>query len=213
VIVNPESKRRDVIVVGASAGGVTALMELFAALPPTLPAAIAAVLHRSPHVETQLPRVMNLRSRIPVSEPEDGEPFTPGRIYVAPRDVHMVVDDARLRLRREPREHRTRPAVDPLFRTAARAYGARVAGVLLTGGGSDGVEGLVTIKTVGGVSIAQDPREAFHPSMPLNAIVYDHVDAVLHLAAIADALTALAHGQPIECPEMSSRRPRPGGPL
>jgi two-component system, chemotaxis family, protein-glutamate methylesterase/glutaminase len=185
--------RRDIIVVGASAGGVETLINLLAGLPRDLPAAMGIVLHRSPFFESRLAQVLGRRSELPVIEPEDGQVFEASCVYVAPRDLHMVLDRGRIVLDRGPKEHRTRPAIDPLFRTAAGLYGPRVVGVLLSGRGADGVSGLTAIKAAGGMSIAQDPQEAAHPTMPNTAIVKDDVDAVLPVAEIAAALVKLAY--------------------
>lgn len=189
---------RDVVVIGASAGGVTALQHLFKALPTDLPAVIAAVLHRSPFYESMLPAVLGRYSALQVSEPTHDEPFQLGRIYVAPRDHHMVFDGARFALSRGAKEHYTRPAVDPLFRSAARWHGRRVIGIILTGSGDDGVSGLIRIKTAGGLSIVQDPDEAPHDSMPQHAIRRDHVDAVLTLGELAAELPRLVAGGPVK---------------
>jgi two-component system chemotaxis response regulator CheB len=194
-MVNGPPKRRDVAVVGASAGGVVALQTLFRALPDPPPGVIVVVLHRSPFFEGMLPAVLGARTAHLVLEPEQHQPVERGRIYVAPRDRHLVFDGGRFALNREPKQHHTRPAIDPLFRSAAATYGARVVGVVLTGGGDDGADGLLAIKHAGGVSIAQDPEEAPHPWMPRSAIVYDHVDLVLPVDEIATALVALARGE------------------
>jgi two-component system chemotaxis response regulator CheB len=196
--VNAERLRRDIVTIGASAGGVQALMQLLAKLPEDVPAIIGIVLHRSPYHETRLPTVLGRHAAIPVSEPTDGEVLQHGSVYVAPRDQHLVFVDGRARLDHGPKEHRTRPAADPLFRSAAEGYGARVTGVLLSGFGSDGVPGLVRIKAAGGISLVQDPREATHPVMPTRAIVEDDVDAVLPLDGLAAAIVALAHGRALE---------------
>ncbi len=197
-MINVNGARRDIVAIGASAGGIEALIYLFSKLPPRLPAAIAVVVHRSPVFETRLPWVLGRRAGIPVLEPSDGQPFETGRIYTAPRDQHLVLEDSVVRLNRGPKEHRTRPAVDPLFRSAAQVYGPRVVGVLLSGFGDDGVSGLIAITDRGGISIVQDPGEARHSSMPRNAIAEDDVDAVLPLDGIAAALVALASGHPFE---------------
>jgi len=197
-LVNAERLKRDLVTVGASAGGVLALEELFARLPFTFPAVIAAVLHRSPHSESRLTHVLGRDSSLSVVEPHNGEAMRESTIYLAPRDQHMVVDDGALRLHRGPKVHFTRPAIDTLFRSAARTHHARVVGVLLTGGGDDGTDGLSAIKAAGGISIVQDPSEAQHPSMPLNAMLCDHVDLVLPLAEIAAHLVALANGSAVE---------------
>jgi two-component system chemotaxis response regulator CheB len=192
--INAEGQTRDVIVVGASAGGVQALMHLLAKLPGDLPEIVGVVLHRSPYYETRLPWVLGRHAALEVIEPDDGAVLEKGVVYVAPRDQHLLFEQGRARLSRGPKEHRTRPAVDPLFRSAAAAFGPRVAGVLLTGYGGDGVPGLIAITTVGGLSIVQDPREAAHPVMPQRAIAEDNIHAILPLDGIAAAIVALAHG-------------------
>lgn len=204
-MINSERLPRDVITVGASAGGIQALTELFAKLPARLPAAIAVVLHRSPHFEGKLPGVLGRRTSLEIVEPEDGAALETGRVYVAPRDQHLILDGSAVRLSRGPKEHRTRPAIDPLFRSAAKAYGPRVTGVLLSGFGEDGVSGLIAITAGGGLSLVQHPLQAIHSTMPKNAIAEDDVDAVLYLDQMADALTALACGEPFEVVANSER--------
>lgn len=189
---------RDVITIGASAGGVQALMHLLAKLPADLPAIVGIVLHRSPHHETRLPFVLGRHAGLKVIEPESGDPLDHGVVYVAPRDQHLLFEGGRASLSRGPREHLTRPAIDPLFRSAATEFGARVTGILLTGFGGDGVPGLLRIKAAGGISIVQDPREATHPTMPRRAIAEDHVDAILTLDGIAAAIVNLVEGAPLD---------------
>lgn len=196
--INAQGLPRDVVTIGASAGGVQALMHLLAKLPEDLPAIVGIVLHRSPYHETRLPQVLGRHATISVTEPEDGEVLRPGHVYVAPRDQHLVFVEGRARLNHGPKEHRTRPAADPLFRSAAEAYGPRVTGVLLSGYGSDGVPGLIRIKAAGGISLVQDPSEATHPVMPTRAIVEDDVDAVLPLDGLAEAIVALAQGRALQ---------------
>ena len=192
------TQTRDVFTLGASAGGVQALIYLLSKLPSDLPATIGVVLHRTPYHETRLAWVLGRQATLKVVEPDDGETLQRGVVYVAPRDQHLLFDDGCARLSRGPREHLTRPAIDPLFRSAAAAFGPRVAGVLLTGYGGDGVPGLIKIKSAGGVSLVQDPQEASHPVMPRRAIAEDDVDAILTLDGIATALVALAHGRQFE---------------
>src|SRR5262249_35015412 len=129
-----------------------------------------------------------------VAEAKHEERFEKGRIYLAPRDHHLIVDDSRLLLTRGAKEHYTRPAVDPLFRSAAAARGPGVIGVVLTGSGDDGVSGLIAIKEAGGGSIAQDPEEASHDSMPGSAIRHDHVDAILTIDEMVSELPRLVGG-------------------
>jgi two-component system, chemotaxis family, protein-glutamate methylesterase/glutaminase len=194
-MINAERIVRDVIVIGASAGGVQALLGLLGRLPDALPAAVAIVLHRSPFHETRLPWVLGRRTRLRVVEPSEGDPVEHGTVYVAPRDRHLVFRDGTVRMDGGPREHRTRPAIDPLFRTAAAFYGPRVVGVLLSGMGGDGVSGLMHIKAQGGLSMVQSPAEAQFSVMPVRAINEDDVDGVLPVGDLAEALTALAAGQ------------------
>ena len=126
-----------------------------------------------------------------------GEAFEPGVIWVAPRDQHLLLEDGRLRLNRGPREHHTRPAIDPLFVSAAQTYASRAIGVVLSGTGDDGVRGLIAIKAAGGLSLVQDPDEARHSAMPLNALAGDRVNAALSLADLASTLPALAAGEAV----------------
>ena len=196
-MVNTKRVVRDVVVVGASAGGVEALRQLFSAIPAGFPGVIAVVQHRHPLHAGKLPEVLGRGARVRIREPHARVPVEPGNVYLAPRDRHMTFADGSIRLERGPKVHATRPAADPLFLSAAQAYGERVVGVVLTGGGDDGVDGLIGIKAAGGVSIAQDPDEATYPFMPRNAIVYDEVDLVLPVREIAEALVALAEGKTV----------------
>ncbi len=193
-MINGDRRPRDVVVIGGSAGAIEALVALLGKLPPDLPAAIGVVVHRPAAYVSRLAEVLDRHSTLRVAEPEDGAPLERGRVYLAPRDHHMVLADGRIALDRGPQQHRFRPAVDPLFLSAARTHGPRVVGVLLSGGGADGVRGLVAIKAARGISLVQDPREARNPTMPVNAIAEDDVDAVLPLAEVADALAVLTTG-------------------
>jgi two-component system, chemotaxis family, protein-glutamate methylesterase/glutaminase len=196
----PNDEPRDVVVIGASAGGVQALMYLLSKLPADLPAFLGVVLHRSPHHESKLAWVLGRHAVLPVVEPADGALLEPRIVYVAPRDQHMLFGETRVRLSHGPREHLTRPAIDPLFRSAAENFGSRVVGVLLTGYGGDGVPGLIRITKGGGLSLVQDPREARAPMMPLRAIAEDDVDAILPIDGIAAAIVALANGEGLPIP-------------
>jgi len=189
---------RDLVVIGASAGGVQAIRRLLNGLPAGLPASVAIVLHRHPFAASMLTDVLGRHSMLPVSEPRHGEALRSGRVYVAPRDHHMVVDDGRLLLSRGAKEHYTRPAVDPLFRSAAQSHGPRVIGVVLSGFGDDGVSGLIAIKAAGGLSVVQQPFEAVHDSMPQSAIKRDHVDAILTMDELAARLPGLVQGESFE---------------
>ena len=197
-VINAERLRRDFVTIGASAGGVTPLIQLLQLLPPDLPATLTIVLHRSAFYETKLPFVLGRRSALTVVEPDDGESVKRSVVYVAPRDQHMVMYDGVVRLDRGPKQHRTRPAIDPLFRSAAATYGPRVVGILMSGMGGDGVSGLIDIKRVGGVSLVQSPIEAQFPVMPSRAIKEDDVDGALTVEGLAEAVVLLAEGGSIE---------------
>jgi two-component system chemotaxis response regulator CheB len=182
----------DIIVIGTSSGGVNALKQLVSDLPRDLPAAILLVMHRPPDQPSLLADILASVSRLAVANAIDGEPLVPGRIYVAPPDRHLIVEQERIRLTRGPKENRFRPAIDPLFRSAAYAYGPRVIGVVLTGNLDDGTAGLWAIKDRGGIAIVQDPEEAIFPSMPRSAMTQVEVDYCLSLEEIAPTLARLS---------------------
>ena len=197
-IINQDRIKRNVIVLGASAGGIEVLVRIFSEMPPDLAAIIGIVLHRGP-LPSELLQVLSKRSGLPMIEPSHDSTLQPGRIYLAPPDHHMEFTPHRVIVRRGPREHSTRPAIDPLFRSAARSFGTRVMGMLLSGGGDDGVSGLMLIKEHGGVSLAQEPQDSEMPYMPMNAIRYDHVDGILPVKAIVPTLSSLTRGEAVEC--------------
>ena len=196
-MVNDERIRRDLFCLGASAGGIEALIGIIGRLPRDLPAALAIVLHRSPSHASMLAALLGRHTVLTVVEPKQGEAVEHGKIYLAPRDLHLVLDGEGWTLSDRPPVHRARPAVDPLFTSAAGSRGSRVAGVLLSGGGTDGVQGLIAIKRHGGLSIAQEPAQAAHRSMPEAAIKYDDVDLILRVEQIAAVMCSLAEGSPI----------------
>jgi two-component system chemotaxis response regulator CheB len=165
---------KDIIVVGASAGGMGALEKLVGGLPENLPAAIFVVWHLSPGVKSVLPQVLTRAGPLPAAHPNDGDPIKPGRIYVAPNDHHLLLERGYVRVTKGPKENRFRPAVDPLFRSAAYVYSTRAIGIVLSGALDDGTAGLWAIKLRGGTAIVQDPADAMHRSMPLSAL--DNVD-------------------------------------
>jgi two-component system, chemotaxis family, protein-glutamate methylesterase/glutaminase len=185
----------DIIVVGTSAGGVEALKVLTGGLPHDLPAAVFIVLHLSPMGPSFLAEILTRAGPLPVTQVANGEVITPGRIYVAPPDHHLLVEQRYVRVTRGPKENRFRPAVDALFRSAAYTYGPRVIGVILTGALDDGTAGLWAVKDRGGLAVVQDPQDALHSSMPHSALQYVNVDACLPLAKIAPTLVRLA-GEP-----------------
>ncbi len=162
--------KRDVVVIGASAGGIEALQQLLGALPIDLEAAVLIVLHTSSHAGSLLPQIMQRASRLPAVHPKDGDPIEKGHIYIAPPDYHMIVEGSLIRVIQGPRENLHRPAIDPLFRSAAASYGRRVIGVVLTGSLDDGTSGLMVIHARGGAAIVQDPATALFSSMPKSAL-------------------------------------------
>ncbi|MCC6453768.1 MAG: chemotaxis protein CheB [Caldilineaceae bacterium] len=175
-----------VVVIGTSAGGTAALPELVGQLPADLPAAIFVVQHLYAEAVTILPRLLNRASALPAHHPQDGEVVEPGRIYVAPPDYHLLLHQPGVvELSRGARENLHRPAIDPLFRTAARVYGMRTIGVLLTGTRDDGVAGLMAVKMRGGIAIVQDPADAAYGEMPQSALEQvDGIDSVAPLSEI-----------------------------
>ncbi|MBD2077222.1 chemotaxis protein CheB [Phormidium sp. FACHB-592] len=183
----------DIIVIGTSAGGLKALGTILGALPPNLDATLFIVRHLAADQPSILPQILADVGSLPVSHPTDGEAIQTGHIYVAPPDYHLLVNQGSMRVVRGPQENRFRPAIDALFRSAARAYGARVVGVVLTGYLDDGTVGLQAIKQRGGVAIVQDPNEAEYPSMTKSALRYVKVDHCLPLAEISDRLVQLSH--------------------
>lgn len=187
----------DIVVIGASSGGVEALTRLAGGLPSDFPAAVFVVIHFPEDVPSVLPRILGRTGLLKAVHPEDGDAIETGRIYVAPPDFHLLVERGLVRVRRGPRENRHRPAVDPLFRTAALAYGPRVVGVVLTGARNDGTAGLQAVKQRGGVAVVQDPDDALFPGMPESALEYVDVDHCLPLEKIPRLLVQLA-GEPAE---------------
>jgi two-component system chemotaxis response regulator CheB len=173
----------DVVVIGASAGGVEAISSIVAELPRDLRAAVLVVLHLA-RGRSVLPDILTRVGRLPAAHPVDGESLRYGRIYVAPPDHHLTIDGPTLRIQHGPTENGVRPAVDPLFRSAARTFGARVIGIILTGSLDDGTAGMAAVKEAGGVTVVQDPSEAFAPSMPRSAMDFVGVDHVLPLREI-----------------------------
>jgi two-component system, chemotaxis family, protein-glutamate methylesterase/glutaminase len=183
---------RDIIAVGASAGGVEALGQLVRGLPADLPAAVFVVLHVPPHGTSVLPNILRRAGRLRVDHAKDGEPIVPGRVYVAPPDFHMLLKDGQVRLARGPTENSHRPAIDPLFRTAARRYGRRVVGVVLSGVLDDGTAGLLAVKNRGGLAVVQHPDDALYSGMPQTAIENVAVDHVQPAADLGPLLARLA---------------------
>jgi two-component system chemotaxis response regulator CheB len=190
--------KRDVVVIGASAGGVEVLAELARGLPPDLPAALFVVLHLPADARSNLPSILDRAGPLPAAHAVDGEPISPGRIYVAPPNRHLIVEGDRMRLSIGPRINSVRPSIDVLFRSAARAFDRRVTGVVLSGNLDDGTLGLDAIRLRGGVVIVQDPDEARFSGMPRNAMERVAPDLVLPVGAIPAALERLTAGAPVD---------------
>jgi two-component system chemotaxis response regulator CheB len=179
------SKPREIVVIGGSAGAIEALTELVAHLPAELDAALFVVVHSYPVGESMLPAILGRKSHLLTKVAEDGEAIECDRIYVAPRDCHMLLEPGRVRLSSGPKESGHRPAIDPLFRTAAQAYGEQVVGVVVSGTLDDGSSGLRVIRRHGGTAIVQDPQEALFSQMPRNAIDAAHPPHVAPIKEIA----------------------------
>src|SRR5215831_3611507 len=182
---------RDLIVIGGSAGSLDVLKMLVGDLPPDLPAALCITRHITAHAPNILPKILAKNAMLPTTSAVNGEELCPGHIYVAPPDHHLLVAPGHIRVTRSPTENRFRPAIDPLFRSAALAYGRRVVGVILSGALDDGTAGLWAVKQRGGIAIVQDPQEAQHASMPQSAMTYVPVDYCLPAADIAPFLVRL----------------------
>jgi two-component system chemotaxis response regulator CheB len=197
---------RDLVVVGASAGGVEALRELVRELPGDLAATVLVVLHLPASAFSALPQILDRAGPLPARSAEDGAAVQPGAVLVAPPDRHLLVRDGRIVLGRGPKENGHRPAIDALFRTAARWYGPRVIGIVLSGTLDDGAAGLRAVVERGGTALVQDPRTAVYPSMPeaaLRAVPDAESAEVGELAALVAKLCADA--LPDDSPSMVDR--------
>jgi two-component system, chemotaxis family, protein-glutamate methylesterase/glutaminase len=181
---------RDIVVIGASAGGLEALRGILSGLPQDLEAAILIVLHTANHSGSLLPEILERACSLPVSHPRDGDRIQRGRVYIAPPGFHMVVEEGFLRVLQGPRENLQRPAIDPLFRSAAAAYGRRAIGVILSGMLDDGTAGLMVVNASGGEAIVEDPQSALFSSMPRSAL--DHVPSA-HVAPLPELPAMLLH--------------------
>jgi two-component system chemotaxis response regulator CheB len=179
------------VVIGASAGGVGALVDLVGALPHDLDASVLVVLHLPPTAHSALPQILARHARLRVQSATDGVPLLAGHVYVAPPDLHLTVDDGIVVVGSGPREDGHRPSVNTLFRSAARHWGARAIAVVLSGSLNDGAAGVIAIKQAGGVAMAQHPDEAAVGDMPRHAIETGATDAALGVAALAERIVEL----------------------
>lgn len=186
-----------VVVIGASAGGIDAILEIVRRLPTDFAAPILIVVHIPPHSQSLLAHIFGRERNVPAKQVEDGETMRPGMIYVAAPDKHLILEHGDiLRSVHGPRENRHRPAVDPLFRSAALAYGRHAIGVVLSGALDDGTAGLLAIKKQGGIAIIQDPNDALYAGMPASALAHVDVDYKLPASEIAGQLADLLQQAP-----------------
>ncbi|HET9671100.1 MAG TPA: chemotaxis protein CheB [Casimicrobiaceae bacterium] len=187
--------------IGASAGGLAPLRELFAGLPADYGAAIFVVMHVAPETPSVLPAILDRLSALPVGIASAGAPVRPGTAMIAPPDMHLLLDHDRVRLVNGPRENRHRPSIDVLFRSAALAYGPRVTGVVLSGMKDDGAAGLWAIKRRGGAAVVQEPSDAEYPEMPRSAMDIVDVDACVPARDLASTLIRLVAESPAKAKE------------
>ncbi|MGE5640061.1 MAG: chemotaxis protein CheB [Clostridia bacterium] len=197
--------KKDIVVIGASAGGMDALQQLVAGLPRGFGGSIFIVWHLAPGTRSVLPDVLSRNGPLPAAHPEDGDAIEPGRIYVAPPDRHMLLERSFIRIARGPKENRFRPAVDPLFRSAAYLFGPRAVGIVLSGALDDGTSGLWAVKLRGGTAIVQDPADAMHRSMPLHAMENVQVDFKLPARDMGALLVRLAAEDAQPAPALAER--------
>ena len=184
---------RRLVVIGASSGGIETLRTIVAGIPDTFSAGICIALHMSPESPGVLPEILGRVGRLPVSLARDGQRIQAGQIYIAPPDRHLLIEPGRLRVTKGPREHGFRPAIDPLFRSAAQVFGPAAVGIVLTGNLDDGTAGLWTIQKLGGTTVVQDPEDALFPSMPQNALRHvsaDYVVPASRMASLIDDITS-----------------------
>ena len=183
----------DIVVVGASAGGIEALKELVGALPGDLAASVFVVLHLPAGGTSVLPDILTRAGQLPAEHVHDGVAITRSRIFVAPPDCHVQITDGTAEAVAGPKENGHRPAIDPLFRSAAHAFGPRAVGIILSGTLDDGTLGMRAIKAHGGVGLVQDPKSALHRGMPESAIAYASPDRIGTPRKLAEWIVELAN--------------------
>jgi two-component system, chemotaxis family, protein-glutamate methylesterase/glutaminase len=189
---------RDIVVIGGSAGGVEGLSRIVAGLPKDLPAAVFVSLHFPPRGVSVLPQILSRAGPLPASHPEDRQTSEHGRVYVAAPDRHLVLSHGGfVRLIRGPTKNGGRPAIDPMFRSAAVTFGPRVIGIVITGNLDDGTAGLLAIKRRKGIAVVQDPNNALFPSMPASAAAHVDTDYVVRLDEIPSLISRLVR-EPID---------------
>lgn len=184
-------QRRDIVVIGGSGGSFQPLKEIASRLPADFPGAIFVAVHLAPNSPSMLAEHISHWGPLPAIQAVDGDAIRARCIYIARPDHHLTIEGGRVRVLRGPRENRHRPAIDPLFRTAAREFGPRVVGIILSGMDDDGSAGLLAVRQLGGVAIAQDPASAQYDEMPRRAIEYARPQYILRPADIAPTLVKL----------------------
>jgi two-component system chemotaxis response regulator CheB len=195
--------KQDIIVIGASAGGLVPLMDLVRELPVDFPGSIFVVVHVPAFSKSELPKMLTRLGKLKAVHAKDGDPIEKSMIYVAPPDHHMLIEEGGIIVKKGPKENRFRPSIDALFRSAAYEYGTRVVGVILSGMLDDGTSGLWTVKRLGGTAIVQDLEEATYDSMPRSALEYveiDHVLNVLEMPAILQKLSKKSASRQLKIP-------------
>jgi len=202
--------KRDIVVIGSSAGGVNALQELVSHLPADFSGSIFVVQHLAAYTTSVLPAILSRCGPLEAVHPHDGDPILPGRIYIAPPDHHLLIEKKEetgqqqagyILVRKGPKENRFRPSIDALFRSAAYSFGSRVIGVVLTGLLNDGTSGMWTVNRLGGVSIVQQPDDAMYSSMPESVLEYVDVNYVVPLAEVPQLLIQLTSESIFDVPD------------
>jgi two-component system chemotaxis response regulator CheB len=186
-----------IVVIGASSGGIEALRVVAHGLPAEFPAAVCVVVHTAPDAPGTFAWLVNQAGPLPATAVGTSDRLRAGHIYLAAPDHHLIVEPGVLRPTKGPKENRARPAIDPLFRSAAQVFGPAAIGVVLTGSLDDGTAGLMAIKQLGGIAVVQDPSDALFPCMPRNALSHVTVDYIVRLPEMAPLLTRLVNS-PVE---------------
>src|SRR5262245_46053721 len=193
---------RDILALGTSAGGIDALRFLAREFKKDLQASVLVLIHLSSQFRSVLDAILTQAGPLTATFAKDGEALRHGHIYIGPPERHLIVDGDRLRLGKGPRENHARPAIDPMFRSAALCCGPRTVGVVLTGTLYDGASGLQAIKQCGGITVVQDPSDAAYPEMPataLNRSTPDHVVSLVSMPALLEKLVRQPAGAPVPC--------------
>ena len=194
--------KRDIIVIGASAGGVHALIDLMKRLPIDFGGSIFIVVHLPSDHKSYLPQILTRQTKMRALHPDDGSKIEPLTIYIAPPDHHLLLEKGHTLVKRGPKENRFRPSINALFRSAAYEYGPRVIGVILSGLMDDGAAGMWTIKRFGGTTIIQDPADAIHPGMPESVIQHVEIDYQLRVEEMGPILGELSETEPAKQPRV-----------